>query len=260
LADDPTPDAPPPLDERKRRVLHAIVTEYIGRGEPVGSKRVVEVARLDCSAATVRNEMAALEELGYIHQPHTSAGRVPTDRGYRAFVEDLRDLGAGGGIDGRQRALVENLLAGAHDVDDLLTRTTTVLSQLTRLVSLVIAPAIDASRLKLIELVSLTPQSALLLLVADTGRVSKRMLELPEPVSEADLDRVRTVLADHVRGCRMGDIAGKVAELVDLAPTDLRSAFRVVADATATAGGRGVAPPHLRVGSGGARRRRRLRT
>ena len=223
------------LDERKRRILHAIVTEYVASGQPVGSSRVVHLANLDVSAATVRNDMAALEELGLIHQPHTSAGRVPTDRGYRVFVEDLRGLAPAGRVTGKQEELIAGLLTSAHDVDDLLTRTTAVLSQLTRLVSLVIAPAIDASRLKLIELVSLTAQSALLLLVADTGRVTKRVLELPDPVSEADLDRVRTVLSEQVRGRRMGEVHEAVSGLVDVAPPELRGVLAAVADVTATA-------------------------
>ena len=223
-------EPPIDLDQRKLVVLRAIVTEYIAHGEPVGSKRVVEAARLDVSAATVRNEMAALEELGLITQPHTSAGRVPTDRGYRRFVDDLR---ADPRLDDPRRDLVEELLGSAHDVEDLLARTSSVLSQLTRLVSLVIAPEIDASRLKLVELVSLAPGSALLLLVADTGRVEKRMVELPPGTSEADLDRVRTVLGEHVRGRRLGDVHGVVTDIVADAPSDLRETLQAVADATA---------------------------
>jgi heat-inducible transcriptional repressor len=218
------------LDERKRRVLRAIVTEYVASGEPVGSKRVVDAARLDCSAATVRNEMAVLEELGLIQQPHTSAGRIPTDHGYRLFVEELRDHPA---MDGPHRELISDLLSGAHDVDELLVRTTQVLSQLTRLVSLVIAPAIDASRLKLIELVSLSPQSCLLLLVTDTGRVDKRLLEFTEPVTDDDLDRVRNVLAEHIRGRRIGEVHDGVQALADTAPNDLRGILAVIAGVTA---------------------------
>ena len=220
------------LDERKRRILHTIVAEYVATGQPVGSQRVVQTARLDVSAATVRNDMAALEELGLIHQPHTSAGRVPTDSGYRVFVEDLRSLAPTGRVSGQQEELIAGLLTNAHDVDDLLTRTTAVLSQLTRLVSLVIAPATDAARLKLIELVSLTSQSALLLMVADTGRVTKRVIELPEPVAESDLDRVRTVLSEQVRGRRMGEVHDAVAGLVDQAPAELRGVLGAVADVT----------------------------
>ncbi len=226
----PTAPAPDELDERKRSILRAIVTEYVSHGEPVGSKRVVDVARLDVSAATVRNDMAALESLGYIDQPHTSAGRVPTDKGYRRFVDDLR---ADPDLDGPRRELVQELLGGANDVEDLLARTSTVLSQLTRLVSLVIAPAVDASRLKLCELVALSPGAALLLLVADTGRVEKRSVELPPEVTEADLDRVRVVLAEHVRGRRLGEVHDTLTRLAEEAPSDLREVLRAVADATA---------------------------
>ncbi len=218
------------LDERKRTILRAIVTEYVARGEPVGSKRVVEVAGLDVSAATVRNEMSALESLGYIAQPHTSAGRVPTDTGYRRFVDDLS---ADPALDGARRELVQELLGPASDVEDLLARTSSVLSQLTRLVSLVIAPAVDASRLKLCELVGLNPGSALLLLVADTGRVEKRSVELPAETTEGDLDRVRTVLAEHVRGRRLGEVHATLLHLVEDAPSDLRELLRSLADATA---------------------------
>jgi heat-inducible transcriptional repressor len=218
-----------PLDDRKLTILRAIVTEYVAHGEPVGSKRVVDVAGLDVSAATVRNEMAALEELGYITQPHTSAGRIPTDKGYRRFVDDLR---ADPKVDDPRRQLVEELLGSSRNVEDLLARTSSVLSQLTRLVSLVIAPAVDASRLKLIELVSLAPGSGLLLLVTDTGRVDKRMVELPATIADADLDRVRTVLSEQVRGRRLGDVHETVAAIAEAAPAELRDALRAVADAT----------------------------
>jgi heat-inducible transcriptional repressor len=221
----------PDLDDRKLRILRAIVAEYVANGEPVGSKRVVDAARLDVSAATVRNEMAALEELGYIRQPHTSAGRVPTDKGYRRFVDDLA---ASGAIDGPRRELVGELLGSARDVEELLARTSSVLTQLTRLVSLVIAPAMDASRCKLVELVGLTPGSALLLLVADTGRVEKRMVELPAGTTEHDLDRVRTVLGEQVRGQALRDVHPRLRSLTDEAPAELREVLVALADATAT--------------------------
>ena len=229
LVTDPDPDVEE-LDERKRTVLRASVTEYVSHGEPVGSKRVVEVARLAVSAATVRNEMSALESLGYITQPHTSAGRIPTDKGYRRFVDDLS---ADPALDGARRELVEELLGSATDVEDLLARTSSVLSQLTRLVSLVIAPAVDTARLKLCELVGLSPGSALLLLVADTGRVEKRSIDLPAETTDTDLERVRTVLAEHVRGRRLGDVHTTIARLAEEAPSELREVLRAVAEATA---------------------------
>lgn len=219
------------LDERKLRILRAIVTEYVSHGEPIGSKRVVEAANLDVSAATVRNEMAALEELGYITQPHTSAGRIPTDKGYRRFVDELRSDPQ---LDGPRRQLIEELLGSSRNLEDLLARTSGVLSQLTRLVSLVIAPAVDASRLKLLELVGMSSRSALLLLVSDTGLVDQRMVELPAPLPEADLDRVRTVLGEQVRGARLSDVHTIITAIADDAPSELRDALKAVADATAT--------------------------
>lgn len=228
------PDVVVDLDERKQCILRAIVAEYVTSGEPVGSSRVVAAAGLDCSAATVRNEMAVLEERGLIMAPHTSAGRIPTDVGYRAFVEMLRQSTDPDDLHGQQRELIDQLLTGATDVDDLLARTTTVLSQLTRLVSLVIAPAFDQARLKLVELVGLGPQSVMLLLVADTGSVTKRVLDLPEAVEDADVDRVRAVLQEQLPERRMGELGQVATSMVAAAPTELRPLVAAVA-AVATA-------------------------
>ncbi len=216
------------LDERKRVVLRAVVTEYVTTGQPVGSAHVVEVSGLEVSAATVRSDMGALEELGLVTQPHTSAGRVPTDRGYRWFVDDLRNAPP---LDPRQREVIEELLSSARNVEDLLARTSTVLSQLTRLVSLVISPAIETSRLRLVELVSLGQHSALLLLVSDTGRVEKHSVDLPVGGDERDLDRVRMMLADRLAGRRFGDVGQVLRLLSDEAPSDLRAIVRAVAEA-----------------------------
>lgn len=219
------------LDDRKLRILRTIVAEYVSSAEPVGSKRVVEVAALDVSPATVRNEMAALEEAGYISQPHTSAGRVPTDKGYRTFVDDLRGHAA---VDGSRQELISELLDGARDLEDLLHRTTSTLSKLTKLVSLVIAPTLDASRLKVAELVGLTPTTALLLLVSDTGRVHKRTIELPAPAPEADLERVRAILNQELRGRRMRDLEEVVRGLEPEAPSELRDILHAIVGVTDT--------------------------
>jgi heat-inducible transcriptional repressor len=215
------------LDERKRIVLRAVVTEYVATGQPVGSAHVVAATGLEVSSATVRSDMGALEELQLIAQPHTSAGRIPTDRGYRWFVDDLRNAPE---LDSRQREVIEELLGSARDVEDLLARTTTVLSQLTRLVSLVISPAIETSRLRLIELVGLGPLSALLLLVSDTGRVEKHTVDLPVGTDERDVDRVRSMLADRLVGRRFGDVGPALRLLSDEAPSDLRAIVRSVAE------------------------------
>lgn len=219
-----------PLDDRKVRILRSIVADFVARGEPVGSRRVVEQSGLDVSSATVRNEMAALEALGLIGQPHTSAGRIPTDKGYRVFVDHLERRTAT--EDDPRRLLVRDLLTSAGDVEELLARTSGVLSQLTRLVALVVAPAVDAARLKLVELVSLTPGAMLLLLVDDTGRVVKRRVEVDGAIADADVDRVRAALNEHVRGRRMREVHDAVLGLLDDAPSELRDLLTGIATAT----------------------------
>jgi heat-inducible transcriptional repressor len=128
------------LDERKAAILRAIVSHYVRSGEPVGSRTVVERFNLRVSAATVRNEMALLEDAGFIVQPHTSAGRVPTDKGYRFFVDALAGATP---LSEEETAAIERLLVGSADLEELLRRTSTVLSRLTRFAALVVAPRLD---------------------------------------------------------------------------------------------------------------------
>src|SRR5258707_4637829 len=116
------------LDDRKLAVLRAIVEDYVSTNEPVGSRALVDRHNLDVSPATIRNDMAVLEEQGYIVQPHTSAGRIPTDNGYRLFVERLFAIQP---VSAAERRAIETFLAGAYDLDDVVTRTVRLLSQLT---------------------------------------------------------------------------------------------------------------------------------
>lgn len=209
----------PPLDPRKAAILTAIVREYVNNAEPVGSKRIVDAYGLGVSAATVRNEMAALEDAGFIAQPHTSAGRVPTDLGYRYFVDAIDELHP---VGEPEELAVRGFLAQADDLEDLLRRTTQVLAQLTHYASLVLAPAIDRSRLKLVEIVALAPQTVLVLLIADTGRVVKRIADLGSPVAEVDIERVRAVLNETAVGLRMSEVPAAISGLAEGAPADLR--------------------------------------
>lgn len=219
---------PAPLEPRKAAILTAIVREYVHHAEPVPSKRIVDTYELGVSAATVRNDMAALEESGYIAQPHTSAGRVPTDKGYRYFVDAIDELRP---LHEAQRLAIHGFINQAHDLEDLLRRTTQVLHQVTRYASLVLPPSLDRSRLRLIELVGLTPQTVLLLLIADTGRVEKRVLELPAPASEVDLGRVRAALNDTATGLRMADVPAAVDGIEAAVAPELRDIIAAVSDA-----------------------------
>ena len=200
------------LDERKLAVLRAIVEDYVATHEPVGSKAIVERHRLGVSPATVRNEMAALEEEGYIAQPHTSAGRIPTDLGYRMFVDRLNELKPMSSAE--QRAIAQ-FLDQAVDLDDVMVRTTRLLAQLTRQVAIVQYPSLQRSLVRHIELVAVSGRRVMVVVIADTGRVEQRITELPMDLEPSVLDDLRGKLNVAVSGKAFVDVAGAVTDLVE---------------------------------------------
>jgi heat-inducible transcriptional repressor len=200
------------LDDRKLEVLRAIVQDYVSTMEPVGSKSLVDRHHLDVSPATIRNDMAVLEEQGYITQPHTSAGRIPTDKGYRLFVDRLSGIKP---LSAAERRAIETFLAGAYDLDDVVLRTVRLLAQLTRQVALVQYPSLTQSRIRHIELVPLAGQRVLLVLITDTGRVEQRAVELPQVIDEDAVAQLRAVLNACLDGQRLTDVAAVVAGLPD---------------------------------------------
>ncbi len=213
------------LDDRKLAVLRAIVEDYVSTNEPVGSKSIVDRHNLDVSPATIRNDMAVLEEQGFIVQPHTSAGRVPTDKGYRLFVDRL------GGVkpfSAAERRAIETFLAGAYDLDDVVTRTVRLLAQLTRQVAVVQYPSLTRSSVRHIELVPLTDRRLLLVLITDTGRVEQRAIELPGQISEDAITQLRAVLNACLDGRRLTDVASVVANLPErITPSERANATAV---------------------------------
>ncbi|MAT60863.1 MAG: heat-inducible transcriptional repressor HrcA [Micrococcales bacterium] len=178
-------------DDRRLAVLRAIVQDFVASEEPVGSKALVDRHDLGVSSATIRNDMAALEDEGYIAQPHTSAGRIPTDKGYRLFVDRLANLQP---LSPAERRAIQSFLDGAVDLDDVVERGTRLLSQLTRQVAIVQYPSLGLSRVRHIELVSLSSHRVLLILIADTGRVEQRVIEFPTAVAAEMLADLRTQL------------------------------------------------------------------
>ncbi|MFE3999413.1 heat-inducible transcriptional repressor HrcA [Nocardioides sp. YIM B13467] len=184
-------------NERRLSVLRAIVEDYVKTEEPVGSKALVERHGLGVSPATVRNDMAALEEEGYITAPHTSAGRVPTDKGYRLFVDRLTTVKP---MTAAEKRAIAGFLDGAVDLDDVVSRSTRLLSQLTRQVAVVQYPTLSRSTVRHVELVALAPTRLLLVLILSTGRVEQRLLEVTEEVSEETLATLRAKINTAVAG------------------------------------------------------------
>ena len=213
------------LDERKLDVLRAIVEDFVSTNEPVGSKALVERHHLGVSPATVRNDMAALEDEGYIAQPHTSAGRVPTERGYRLFVDRLSTIKP---LSPAERRAIEQFLDGALDLDDVVGRTVRLLAQLTRQVAVVQYPSLDRSSVRHLELIRLTSARLMLVLITDTGRVEQRVVDLAGEIDEAAVGGLRARLNARVGGRLAIDVPDLLADFVDTEPVGCRAAASAV--------------------------------
>src|ERR1700676_351093 len=170
------------LDDRKAAILRAIVAEYIDTALPVGSGHLARSAGVEVSPATIRNEMAALERDGYLAQPHTSSGRVPTEKGYRFFVDTLE---APGPLVASQRHQVKQFFARAHgEIEHMLTETSRLLSDLTDHTAVVVGPHHDRATVRAVQIVPLTARVVLLVVVLSNGAVEKRTLELRADVGD----------------------------------------------------------------------------
>lgn len=206
-------------DDRRFDVLRAIVTDYVSTHEPVASRSLVERHNLGVSSATVRNDMVALEEEGYIIQPHTSAGRVPTDKGYRLFVDRLSDVKP---LSGPERRAIQAFLGSAVDLDDVLRRSVRLLAQLTRQVAVVQYPTLSRSTVRHLEVLAVTPARLMLVLITDSGRVDQRLVELGDVTTEDEVARLRSMLNGALVGRRLAEASANVADLPDGAPAELR--------------------------------------
>ncbi|MDT0302118.1 heat-inducible transcriptional repressor HrcA [Streptomonospora wellingtoniae] len=208
------------LDERKLAVLRAIVEDYVSTNEPVGSRALSDRHTLGVSPATIRNDMVALEEDGYIAQPHTSAGRVPTDKGYRLFVDRLSTVKP---LSGAERRAIETFLGGAVDLDEIVGRTVRLLAQLTRQVAVVQYPSLTRSSVQHVELVPLGQQRVMMVLITDTGRVEQRVIDGLEAVSEDAVDSLRQMLNRALVGTWLTEVPSAVEDLPGQLPPDDRA-------------------------------------
>ncbi|MGZ4500966.1 MAG: heat-inducible transcriptional repressor HrcA [Nocardioidaceae bacterium] len=213
------------VEDRKLAVLRAIVEDYVATQEPVGSKALVERHKLGVSPATIRNDMAALEEEGFLTQPHTSAGRVPTDKGYRLFVDRLSQVKP---LSSAERRAIMTLLEGALDLDDVVQRSVRLLAQLTRQVAIVQYPTLSRSTVRHVELVVLNGTRVLVVMILSTGRIEQRIIELPEELTEDQVADLRVRLNRAVIGERLTDASQRLVELPEDFEPGLRSPVAVI--------------------------------
>lgn len=215
-------------DARKLQILGAIVEDYVSTREPVGSKSLLDRHELGVSAATVRNDMSSLEEEGLIHQPHTSAGRIPTDKGYRAFVDHVATVKP---LSAPERRAIQTLLEDSGDVEELLGRTVRLTAQLTQQVAMVQYPARRQARIRHVELVKVAESLLLVVLITESGRVDQRTVPVisGQPVEfYADL---RDQLNRAVAGREVTDLRRPLADLCETLPLSERPAAVEVVDA-----------------------------
>ena len=189
----------PQLTVRQRDILRHVVEEYIQTGQPVGSRYLVERAGLSVAASTVRGELAELERLGLLTHPHTSAGRVPTEEGYRLFVHGLLDR-----IEPRTGSLELDLAQAGTEVESVLQATTEALSHLTRLLALVSAPPLEAATVRHVEVLALQPQVVVAVVITSTGGVTKRVFALGEPVDAGLVAWASEYLNERTSGLPLG--------------------------------------------------------
>lgn len=192
------------LDGRKKQILKVVTDDYISSAEPVGSRTIARRYDLGLSPATIRNEMADLEEGGYLEQPHTSAGRVPSEKGYRYYVDVLMSMKK---LDDHEVELIYRELEKHHqEIEVLIHQTSKILTQMTKYPSMVLGPQLQTAILRHIQLIRLSANTILLILVTDTGYVENKIIELENEITDAELDRISSLLNHKLRGMNLKDI------------------------------------------------------
>lgn len=199
------------LDQRSRRILRSIIQEYVRTGKAVGSRRLARMDREGLSAATIRNIVANLEDMGFVTQPHTSAGRIPTDKGYRFYVDSLLETK---GLSTREVERIRHSLAHEADPGELMTKTSQILSALSDNVGFVLAPPLSLSTLRHIEFVGISRRRILVILVTQTGLVQHRLVHINENLGQADLDQAGRYLVRNFAGKTLLQIRDELLSLM----------------------------------------------
>ena len=231
------------LGVRKSAVLHAVVEEYVRTGEPVGSETIAEHAGLGVSSATIRNEMAALEELGFLSHPHTSAGRIPTDAGYRHYVDTLPARGRL--RDAQRRAIASHFEEAILDLEEVLKGSVMLLSRLTQYAGLAVPPGASEEQIVRLELIDMGP-TLMVLAVGQHGRIDKQILDRPEELGGAAVSAAERKLRT-LQGQTYADSQAKLLAMAAGVASDEHDLLLMVADVLRVAT-RGERAAHVVVG------------
>ncbi len=197
------------IPERSLEVLRAIVHDYIETSQPVGSKSLVERHSFGVSSATIRNEMALLEDEQLIIAPHTSSGRVPTDKGYRLFVDRLGEVKP---LSLPERTAIETFMQGSADLDEILGRTVRLLAQLTNQVAMVQYPSLEKGHVKSVELIKVAENQLILLLITDISRVQQHLIQFASAIDEDFVATLRAKLIGTLTGASLSQVVTKLKD------------------------------------------------
>ncbi|WP_242849907.1 heat-inducible transcriptional repressor HrcA [Clostridium aceticum] len=200
------------LNNRKIKILQAIIHDYIQTAEPVGSRTLSKKYSLGVSPATIRNEMSDLEELGYLMQPHTSAGRIPSDKGYRLYVDNLMEIKMVADL--QRKNIQNNLLKKFGEVEQLLQYSSKIISQLTNYTSAVLTPQIKENKIKHVQLVPIDQQNIIAVMVTDTGIIKNPLVSVKEGIQHDQLEKVSNLLNQKLQGMTINDIENQMLELL----------------------------------------------
>lgn len=206
-----TPTAPQ-LPKRARSILYAVVTEFIGTGEPVGSRTLVKKYGFDLSAATIRNVLADLEDAGYLSQPHTSAGRIPTEKAFRLFIDALMRVRR---LSDEEASRIAELFAELHPGTDLLRETGKLLSDLTGAAAVLVRPRIESRTVLKVRFIPTRPGELLSVIVLSDGTVENRFIQIDVPISEQMLERLHGSLEEVVGGRTLADLRSHFAQSLE---------------------------------------------
>lgn len=197
------------------RILRAVTNDYIDTAEPVGSRTLAKKYALGVSPATIRNEMADLEESGYLQQPHTSAGRIPSDKGYRFYVDELMDRHCW--TQEQKAVLRHEIETRRHAIEDMIHHTARILAWLTDQIALVLAPNLSNASFRHVQYIQLDPQSVLIVMVLDPGFVQNRLVRLAGPITQEDLMRITNFCNTRLVGISVADVGRSlISELRDV--------------------------------------------
>lgn len=197
------------LSERKKKILQAVVTDYIKTAQPVGSRTLSRRYMMDLSPATIRNEMADLEETGFLLQPHTSAGRIPSQKGYRYYVDDLMGTSD---LEEEEKAKIRGVyeFERLKEIEEIISHTSNLLSLLTNYTALILGPQLKKSAFKKLQIMPVDHQRGLLVLVADTGFVKSKVINLPHTLSPGELNRIVSYLNMRLEGLTIDKITSRL--------------------------------------------------